>query len=185
MSPTLAQLQPAALPDLPEGPSLDRVRGPVEPPAPALWQLWVLGLLGLLAFVAIIWLVRRLRRKAPRTVPAPPAATAREALAAARLTDDPRLQASLCGGILRAYLERRFNLPAGRITPREVPDLAELPEALKAPVAGILESAERVQFAPVGDAPVEAAGQIVEAGEACIETCEKALATPAEREGGR
>ena len=66
----LAQI-PAApqMPPLPEGPSLDRVRGPVEIPAYEPWQIAILLGLIVLFIGLLIWLYVRSRRRAATTTP--------------------------------------------------------------------------------------------------------------------
>ncbi len=57
--------QPGQLPELPAGPSLDSVRGPVEIPLFETWQLICMGLLSAVLFgILASWLVRYLRARA-------------------------------------------------------------------------------------------------------------------------
>ena len=51
------------LPPLPEGPSLDRVRGPIEIPAYEPWQIAILLGFIVLFIGLLIWLYVRSRRK--------------------------------------------------------------------------------------------------------------------------
>ena len=66
----LAQI-PAApqMPPLPEGPSLDRVRGPVEIPAYEPWQIAILLGFIVLFIGLLIWLYARSRLKSATTTP--------------------------------------------------------------------------------------------------------------------
>lgn len=57
--------QASQLPELPAGPSLDSVRGPVEIPLFETWQLICMGLLAAILFgILASWLVRYLRSRA-------------------------------------------------------------------------------------------------------------------------
>ena len=60
----LAQLpaQTPQLPDLPPGPSLDRVRGPIEIPPFEPWQIGVMIALAVLALSLLIWGIVRFMR---------------------------------------------------------------------------------------------------------------------------
>lgn len=98
------------LPPLPEGPSLDRVRGPVEISAYEPWQIALAALFILCLLALILWAVLRSRKK--QSTPLPPYATALAELdTAAQLTagDDERF-AMLTSAALRRYLENEMGL---------------------------------------------------------------------------
>lgn len=104
-----------SLPDLPDGPSLETARGPVEIPLLEPWQFWALVLAGAVLLVLFGgWLWRTLRRRGRRAeedaVPPRQAALAALALAAGR--EDPAGFGALCAEALRGYC--RTALGAGR-----------------------------------------------------------------------
>lgn len=98
------------LPPLPEGPALDRVRGPVGIPAYEPWQIALAIGCGVLFLGLLFWLFLRARRKATPTIP-PYEAAMRELDAAAQLTaeNDDRF-AVLSSMALRRYLEEALGL---------------------------------------------------------------------------
>lgn len=103
----LAQL-PAApqLPPLPEGPALNRVRGPVEIPAYEPWQI-VLAVGCVVLFLGLLlWLFWRARKKSAPSIP-PYEAAMCELDAAARLTagDDDRFAVRSSMALRRYLLE--------------------------------------------------------------------------------
>lgn len=53
----LAQMPAPQLPELPEGPSIERVRGPVEIPLFETWEIALFIGLGIFVFGCVIWLV--------------------------------------------------------------------------------------------------------------------------------
>ena len=61
MSP-LAQTNAPQLPDLPAGPSLDRVRGPVEIPLFEVWQIVLIAIVGTTVLLLLVRLLIRLIR---------------------------------------------------------------------------------------------------------------------------
>ncbi|MDP4611749.1 MAG: serine palmitoyltransferase small subunit family protein [Opitutales bacterium] len=109
------------LPELPAGPSLDRVRGPVEIPMFEPWQITLFIVLGLIALALIIWaiiaFVRHLRNQHIALAPATTALAELEA-AAALTTDDERF-AVLSTNALRRYFEEGLNIPAKGRTSEE------------------------------------------------------------------
>lgn len=75
----LATLPPqgSALPDLPPGPSLDRVRGPIEIPLYAPWQIALIAVVAAIALGLIGWgILHYLRTRRQRTQQLPPYQTA-------------------------------------------------------------------------------------------------------------
>ncbi len=98
------------LPPLPEGPSLDRVRGPIEVPAYEPWQIALAIACGLIFLSLLLWLFLRARNKPAPAIPPYEAAMA-ELDAAAQLTaeDDDRF-AVLSSLALRRYLENALGL---------------------------------------------------------------------------
>lgn len=107
----LAQMPTAPqLPPLPEGPAIDRVRGPIEIPAYEPWQMALAIGCVVLFLGLLIGLFLRARRKAAPTTPPYEAAIA-ELDAAAQLTDDDDERfAVLSSQALRRYLEDGLGL---------------------------------------------------------------------------
>lgn len=109
------------LPELPAGPSLDRVRGPVEIPMFEPWQIALFIALGLMALALIIWaiiaLVRHLKNQ--HTALAPAATAIAELDAAAAITTDDEHFAVLSTNALRHYFEDGLNIPAKGRTSEE------------------------------------------------------------------
>ncbi|MEC8614267.1 MAG: OadG family protein [Verrucomicrobiota bacterium] len=116
----LAQMPTAPqMPPLPEGPSLDRVRGPIAIPAYEPWQI-ILALGFVFLFIGLlIWLVIRNRRKTAKTT-SPHETALAELQAAANLSaeDDERF-AVMSSRTLRRYLEDEFGLPSTARTTEE------------------------------------------------------------------
>ena len=107
------------LPPLPEGPALDRVRGPIEIPAYEPWQIALAVGCGILFLGLLAWLSVRAKKKST-TALSPYDAAMGELDAAAQLTteDDDRF-AVLSSGALRRYLEASLNLSFSACTSEE------------------------------------------------------------------
>ena len=147
----LAQM-PAArqMPPLPEGPSLDRVRGPIEITAYEPWQI-VLALGFIVLFIGLlIWLAVRSRRKATITIP-PYEAALSELQAAADLSaeDDERF-AILSSQALRRYLEDEFGLRSTARTSEEfllnLKSNTQFDESFQTTLSEILDSLDQTKF---------------------------------------
>lgn len=147
----LAQM-PAApqMPPLPEGPSLDRVRGPIEIPAYEPWQI-ILALGFIVLFIGLlIWLAVRSRRKATKTTP-PYEATLAELQAAADLsTDDDERFAILSSQAIRRYLEDEFGLRSTARTSEEfllsLKGNTQFDESFQTTLSEILDSLDQTKF---------------------------------------
>ena len=147
----LAQM-PAApqMPILPEGPSLDRVRGPIEITAYEPWQI-VLALGFIVLFIGLlICLAVRSRRKATITIP-PYEAALTELQAAADLSaeDDERF-AILSSQALRRYLEDEFGLRSTARTSEEfllnLKSNTQFDESFQTTLSEILDSLDQTKF---------------------------------------
>jgi hypothetical protein len=139
------------LPPLPEGPSLDRVRGPIEIPAYDLWQIALaVGFIALFIGLLICIFVRS-RRKAATTTPPYEAALA-DLQAAADLTaeDDERF-AILSSHALRRYLEDGLGLRSAARTSEEfllsIKCTTQLDESFQATLGEILANLDQIKFA--------------------------------------
>ena len=152
----LAQMPTPApqLPDLPEGPSLDRVRGPIEIPPYEPWQIGVMIALGVLALGLLTWgIIRFLRARKNRTRQAQPHITAlAELKAAAELTtDDDERFAVLSSLALRRYFETGKGIAAlGRTSLEFLQALegnARFNADARTALTEFLEHCDRVKFA--------------------------------------
>ena len=139
------------LPPLPEGPSLDRVRGPVEIPAYEPWQIAIaLGFI-VLFIGLLIWLYVRSRQKSATTTPPYEVALA-ELQAAADLTaqDDERF-AILSSHALRRYLEDELGLLSTARTSEEfllsLKGNAQFDESFQSTLREVLANLDHVKFA--------------------------------------
>jgi hypothetical protein len=151
----LAQIANAPqLPDLPAGPSLDRVRGPIEIPLYEPWQIGVMIALGVLALGLLTWgIVRFLRARSNRSPQQPAHITAlAELKAAAELTtaDDERF-AVLSSLALRRYFENGKGIAAlGRTSLEFLQALEGHPQLnseARTSLSDFLEHCDRVKFA--------------------------------------
>lgn len=134
------------LPALPEGPSLDNVRGPLEAAGGyGIWQI-TLAVLALLVIAGLFtWLYLRSRQQRPPPID-PQAAARAELAAAAQAADDERF-ALLCSNALRRFIAARCGLPASSQTSAELCAQLPLPADGKARIAEFLERCDGVKFA--------------------------------------
>jgi hypothetical protein len=152
----LAQLpaQAPQLPDLPDGPSLDHVRGPIEIPLYEPWEIGLMIALGTLALGLLTWgLIRCLRARNARTRQDSPHLTAlAELKTAADMTagDDERF-AVLSSLALRRYFETGKGVAAlGRTTLEFLQALeshSQFNTDARNSLADFLEHCDRVKFA--------------------------------------
>ena len=139
------------LPPLPEGPSLDRVRGPVDIPAYEPWQI-ILALGFIVLFIALlIWLAVRSRQKLTKTTP--PYETALVELQAATnlsAKDDERF-AILSSQALRRYLEGEFGLRSTARTSEEflhsLKGNTQFDESFQSTLREVLAKFDQIKFA--------------------------------------
>lgn len=152
----LAQLpaQTPQLPDLPPGPSLDRVRGPIEIPPFEPWQVGVMMALGLLVLGLLIWgIVRFIRARSNRTRTESPHLTALAELktAAELTTEDDERFAVLSSLALRRYFETGKGIAAlGRTSLEFLQALDGQPQLnpeARVSLSKFLEHCDRVKFA--------------------------------------
>ena len=148
--------QTPQLPDLPPGPSLDNVRGPIEIPPYEPWQIGVMIALGVIALGLLLWgIARFLRARNNRDAQLQPHTTAlAELKTAAECTagDDERF-AVLSSLALRRYFETGKGIAAlGRTTLEFLKALdghALLNTDARAALSAFLEHCDRVKFAQV------------------------------------
>ena len=142
------------MPKLPPGPSLDRVRGPVEIPFMEPWQIALIALLSLIVVVLFGWkLFKIIRSKSNQQAPiAPQDAAIAELESAAELTanDDERF-AVLSSMALRRYFETGKGINAlGRTTDEFLKGLnnhASLNVDARRSLAECLTLCDQVKFA--------------------------------------
>lgn len=134
------------LPELPAGPSLENVRGPIESNGGfEAWQI-VLAVLAILLIVgAFLWFYLRSGKKAPPPIN-PHAAALAELDAATQAADDERF-ALLCANAVRRYLESSYELPATSQTSAEITARLPLGPEEKSRVGTFLEDCDGVKFA--------------------------------------
>ena len=139
------------LPPLPEGPSLDRVRGPIEIPAYEPWKIAILLGFIVLFIGLLIWLYVRSRRKSA-TATSPYEIAVAELQAAADLTpeDDERF-AILSSQALRRYLEDGLGLRSTACTSEEfllsLKDNTQLDEFFQTTLREVLDNFDQIKFA--------------------------------------
>ncbi|MEN8726180.1 MAG: hypothetical protein ABF325_11470 [Lentimonas sp.] len=117
----LAQMPTQQMPPLPEGPSLDRVRGPVDIPLFETWQVTTAATIVILICAILLWyFIRLLRKTSGRKKPFSAKAVARAELdAAASSADDDERFAVLISGALRTYFENGLRIPSNGRTSEE------------------------------------------------------------------
>ena len=184
----LAQIANAPqLPDLPPGPSLDRVRGPIEIPPFEPWQIGVIIALAVLALSVLIWgILRFMRARSNRSQAELPHLTARAELkAAAELTtnDDERF-AVLSSMALRRYFETGKGIAAlGRTSLEFLQGLDGHPQMnpeARSSLTEFLEHCDRVKFAQASLTAAERSA-LTDSATALIAQFEKVVeATPPE-----
>jgi hypothetical protein len=148
----LAQIDavPQMLP-LPEGPSLDRVRGPVEIPAYEPWQI-ILALGFIVLFIGLsIWLAVRSRRKATNTTPPYEAALVELQTAANLSAENYERFAILSSQVLRRHLEDEFGLSSTARTSEEflhsLKGNTQFGESFQSTLREVLANLDHVKFA--------------------------------------
>lgn len=146
--------QTPAIPELPPGPSLDRVRGPVEIPLLETWQSALIILLGVIVAGLIGWsLLRYFRRqKNQQPTTSPQEAAIAELKSAAELTaDNDERFAVLSSLALRRYLETGRGIRTlGKTTDEFLrsPDTHSMLSAdARKSLAECLQRCDRVKFA--------------------------------------
>ena len=146
--------QTPQLPDLPAGPSLEHVRGPIEIPPYEPWQIGVMIALGIIALALLLWgIVRFVRARKRRATQLPPHTTAYAELktAAECTTADDERFAVLSSLALRRYFETGKGIPTlGRTTLEFLQALeshALLNDDARTSLTEFLEHCDRVKFA--------------------------------------
>lgn len=139
------------LPPLPEGPALDRVRGPIEIPAFEPWQI-ALAVVVILAFLGFLfWLILRARRNsAPAASPYEAALSELEAAAQLTPGDDERF-AVLSSQAVRRYLEEglglRFSARTSEEFLRSLKGNTQFDSDFQNTLSEVLADFDRIKFA--------------------------------------
>jgi hypothetical protein len=148
---TLAQMPTPQLPPLPDGPALDRVRGPIELPAYEPWQIWLAIACGLILLGAIIWWSLRALKKTPAQTPPYVAAIAELDAAATLTTADDERFAILSSQALRRYLEDGLGLSFNARTSKEflssLKGNTRFDDAFQSKLNEVLTCFDRIKFA--------------------------------------
>lgn len=144
--------QTPQLPDLPAGPSLEHVRGPIEIPPYEPWQIGVMIALGGLAVGLLIWgMIHWARKQRTTHLHAHTAAFAELQTAAECTAADDERFAVLSSLALRRYFETGKGIPAlGRTTPEFLQALeghSLLNDDARSSLTEFLEHCDRVKFA--------------------------------------
>lgn len=139
------------LPPLPEGPSLDRLRGPIEIPAYEPWQIiLVLGFI-VLFIGLLICLAVRSRQKAKKTTTPYEAALVELQTAANLSAEDDERFAILSSQALRRYLEEEFDLSSTARTSEEflhsLKGNTQFGESFQSTLREVLANLDHVKFA--------------------------------------
>ena len=150
----LAQMPTTQTPDLPPGPALDRVRGPVDIPPFEPWQIGIITALGLLLLSLLAWGITRFirsRRKRTRAIQPHIAALAELKTAAAHTANNDERFAVLSSLALRRYFEQRSGIPALEKTTLEflhsLKDHPKLNAEAGTSLIQFMEQCDRVKFA--------------------------------------
>ncbi len=138
------------MPPLPEGPSLDRVRGPVEIPAYEPWQIAILLGFIVLFIGLLICLSARSRRRAATTTPYETALAELQAAADLTAQDDERF-AILSSKALRRYLEDELGLLSTARTSEEfllsLKGNTQFDESFQSTLGEVLANFDQIKFA--------------------------------------
>jgi hypothetical protein len=150
----LAQMPPPEIPDLPAGPALDRVRGPVDIPPFEAWQIGMIAALTAALLALLVWgiarWIRARRARAPALEPHS-AALAELQTAAAHSADDDHRFAALSSLALRRYFQQRCGIPALEQTSAELLHSLQAHPQLnceaRAALHQFMQDCDRVKFA--------------------------------------
>lgn len=159
------------MPDLPAGPSLDKVRGPVDIPMFEPWQIALMVAAGICLLALLAWLiVGILRTRKQRTTTASPREIAILELGAAASETDHEAFAVSASNALRRYFEEGLQVPTlGRSTP-EFLHSVDLPEAQRTQLDYFLNACDRAKFAREALAE-ETRIQLLDTAKQLIESC--------------
>lgn len=152
LNPSAPPPTPASqLPDLPAGPSLESVRGPVDIPLFETWQLICIGILTAALFgILVSWLIRFLRSRAKCPASRPPENIARHAIEQAN-GDDPAYALALTQAV-RSYLNTKLKRPILAQTSEET--LSHLPPSFAVSAEDLRAFFQHCDTIKFGQAPL-------------------------------
>lgn len=155
------------LPDLPAGPELENVRGPVEiSQGYTIWQITLAALVVLVVAGVLFWLYRNRRKK---DIPAiDPKEAALAEIEAASLASEDEQFAMLYADAVRRFISSRFDIPATSQTSAQVCAGLPLREEEKTEIRAFLERCDGVKFAGQSLNP-EARKQLLDTANQLIE----------------
>ena len=139
-------IQPS-LPELPPGPSLENIRGPVEIPILEPWQILLIAVLTFIFLAISIFFIIKYIRKAFRPSLPDPETKAFQELDVIKKETDNGTFATRTSEILRGYIEETRDLPALRQSRTELISMAQLPGPQHAQLDTFLDTCDRVKFA--------------------------------------
>lgn len=177
--PPVGQLQQTPnLPELPPGPSLDRVRGPVEIPFLETWQIVLIVSLGIVIVSILTWKffqsVRKRGDHRAQVAPVDAAITALKSATTLATEDDERF-AVLTSLALRCYFETSKGINAlGKTTDEFLNSLNDgtlLDADARKSLAEFLQQCDRVKFAQLPLAQDER-NKLTQSALELIERCE-------------
>ena len=139
------------LPPLPEGPSIDRVHGPINIPAYEPWQIALLLGFIIVIFGLLIWPVVRNRRKAGTKTPPYEAALVELQAAADLSAEDDERFAILSSKALRRYLEGELGMRSSAHTSEEfllsLKGNTQFDESFQTTLRELLVNLDQIKFA--------------------------------------
>ena len=159
----LRQLQQAPmLPELPPGPSLDHVRGPIEIPLLETWQVVLIAAFGVLIVGLLSWKlflsIRKQERNHSQVPPLDAAITELESAASLAAENDERF-AVLTSLAVRRYFKASKGVDTmGKTTDeflKSLDDRALLDADARSSLSEFLQQCDRVKFAKLPLAPEE------------------------------
>ncbi|MGJ8653325.1 MAG: hypothetical protein ACSHX8_08630 [Opitutaceae bacterium] len=174
---TLAQMQAPQLPELPEGPSLDRVRGPVEIPPFETWEIALFIGLGVFLSACIIWLiVAQIQKQRSKTQKTSAYESALSEIREAQAITESEPFTIRCSAALRLYFEDGLGIAAtGRTSEEFIRSLkgnTRLDDNYQQQVAEFFAQCDAIKFA---------GHSADEAQRAALADCAEKLITGAER----
>ncbi|MGJ8638588.1 MAG: hypothetical protein ACSHYA_04275 [Opitutaceae bacterium] len=151
--PTPAASPMPELPPLPDGPSLDNVRGPIDVPLFETWQIVTVSIIAAILGIFLFWhFVQFVRHNSQQSKPlTPKAAALAELETAAKLTDDDSRFAVLITSALKLYFETGLKIPSrGRTSEefaRSLKGNTQLDASFKSTLENVFVHCDAMKFA--------------------------------------
>ncbi len=135
------------MPDLPSGPNLDRIRGPVEIPMFEPWEIALMVSLTLIFLTSFIYLlIKSIRGKIRPSLPSAKTKALHELDTVAKEPDSAQF-ATHTSKIIRRYLEEAREIPALRQSTTELIMAARLPNPQHKQLDSLLNTCDCAKFA--------------------------------------